>query len=187
MKKKKKPALKFGSHQPRVHPSRITLAAVPWDMGADGPANQAGLEVEQATDIDPETGKETPNPNGVIRRRRRWDGWPERYCVRGVITRDQLVIAIELRNAAAGRPTADPLAAIYIDRTSVSDPEADRIDARQKFHRMWAVVPEYARPVINRVVIEDQAIWRTGLLRRESHEDRLRRGLDDLRKAWEKN
>ena len=50
--------------------TQVTLAPNPWDMGADGPANRIGLIEEAATEIDPETGKETPNPNNVKRARR---------------------------------------------------------------------------------------------------------------------
>lgn len=48
----------------------VTLPINPWDEGAAGRANRIGLVQEDATDLDPETGKPTPNPNGVKRMRR---------------------------------------------------------------------------------------------------------------------
>ena len=43
----------------------VALPEVLWDRGADGPANRERLRLEPATEIDPETGKETQNPNGL--------------------------------------------------------------------------------------------------------------------------
>lgn len=68
MKQKRK--LKNGTRYQAASISTVTTTIAPWDMGATGPANRAGLEQEAATELDPETGKETPNPNRVKRMRR---------------------------------------------------------------------------------------------------------------------
>ena len=51
-------------HQRIVKGKPVSLSPSPWDMGATGPANRHGLEIEEAADINPETG-EVQNPNGV--------------------------------------------------------------------------------------------------------------------------
>lgn len=155
--------------------------AVPttWDRGAAGQANQNGLRTEPATDIDPETGKETPNPNGIKRRRR--DSWVERYFRGGYLTDRQAAAAISLRMASEGMRERDPLAALRIDRVAgQSDPEAARVDSRAWFREMWAQVPPASRPVIERVVLDDQPIWHGNPAQRERHMQRLCAGLDAI-------
>ena len=167
-----------------------TLPALPWDHGAKGPANLAGIVIEDATDIDPETGRESANPNRVTRARR--IDRLEAYEAQGILTRDQANIARELRAAAEGARTADPLAALgrKIDRTSgTPDPLAVAFDSRRKFHRMWALIPSYARAVVDCVILEDRPIrempgCRGSGPRHDKHADRLRRGLDELRAKW---
>ncbi|NPD16267.1 hypothetical protein HOY34_13790 [Xinfangfangia sp. D13-10-4-6] len=160
----------------------VTLAAQPtsWDRGADGPANQERLRTEPVTDFDPETGKETPNPNGVKRRRR--DDWVTRYHRAGHLTDKQAATAQSLRMAAEGMRERDPLAALPIDRRAgQSDPEAARVDSRAWFRRMWAMVPVSSRPVVERVVLDDQPIWSGGgIVARDRHMLRLCAGLDAI-------
>ena len=150
-----------------------------WDRGATGQANQNGLRTEAATDIDPETGKETPNPNGIKRRRR--DSWVERYFRAGHLTDAQASVAIRLRMASEGMRERDPLAALRIDRMAgQSDPEAARVDSRAWFREMWASVPQSSRPVIERVVLDDLPIWHGNPAQRERHMQRLCAGLDAI-------
>ena len=160
----------------------------PWDHGAKGPANRIGLVEEAATDIDPETGRETRNPNRVTRMRRR--PWIDTYLLQGKLTVAQVSIARELQDASEGAKIADPLAALrgQIDRDSrAPDPQAAAFDARRKFHRMWRNVPTNARPVIEAVVIEDMPITRFAKgSSAERQMKRLAQGLDDLRAAWAK-
>ena len=165
---------------------KVSLAPVPWDTGADGPANREGLVQEPATEIDPETGKETPNPNRVTRMRRR--DWIDTYLHQGRITVGQAEIARELRAAFEGARNADPLAAmqIQIDKDSrAPDPQAAAYDARRKFHRMWPLVPAISRPAIEAVVIEGRPITSFARGRAvERHMQRLTQGLAILRERW---
>ena len=168
-------------------PPKIVASASPsepkagqrWDKGASGPANQDGLREEPATDIDPETGKETPNPNNVRRRRR--DDWVIRYFRGGKLNAAQAAAAAKLRMASEGRRERDPLAAIGdVRHTGDDDPLARYVDNRRLFRELWARIPQSSRPVVERVVLQDQPIWRTGPATRERHMQRLRDGLDAI-------
>ena len=164
----------------------VTLPPAPWDHGATGPANRHGLIVEAATEADPVTGKDVPNPNGVTRARRR--SWVDTYLLQGKLTIAQANIARELRDAAEGVRNADPLAALgnRIDRdTGPADPQGAAYDARRKFHAMWPLVPVWAQFVIEVVVIDDAPITRFAKgSSAERQMKRLAQGLDDLRAAW---
>lgn len=150
-----------------------------WDEGAKGPANQDGLRTEPATDFDAETGKETPNPNGVKRRRR--DDWLTRYHKQDRLTTRQAAAGAKLRMASEGMREKDPLAAIRIDRrVGGSDMEAARVDARAYFRDLWAKVPRASRLVVQRVVIDDLPIWDVSAPQRDRHMERLRKGLDAI-------
>ena len=159
----------------------VTLAtASTWDMGAQGPANQARMVTEPATDLDPETGKETPNPNGIKRRRR------EAMIIllmRGKhITAAQATAAARLWMASRGKQEKDPLAALsgHAPIRSSGDPLAARMDARREFLAMWHSIPMASRPVVERVVLDDQPIWDGNSAMRERHIQRLRVGLEAL-------
>ena len=158
----------------------VTLAPTTWDMGATGPANQDRMMTEAATDIDPETGKETPNPNGIRRRRR------EAMIIllmRGkYITEAQATAAARLWMASRGKQERDPLAALtgHAPIRGDGDPLAAMVDARREFLAMWHRVPMASRPVVERVVLDDQPIWGTNPATRERHIQRLRIGLDAI-------
>ena len=165
----------------------VTLPPAPWDHGANGPANRHGLIVEPATEADPVTGKDVPNPNGVTRARRR--PWVDTYLLQGKLTIAQANIARELRDAAEGARNADPLAAFgnRIDRdTGPADPQGAAYDARRKFRAMWPLVPVYAAYVVEWVVINDQPVGAMAGRGRstERHIERLAKGLDVLRDKW---
>lgn len=149
-----------------------------WDRGADGPANRQRLRVEPATEINPETGRETPNPNNVRRYRR--DSWVQVYARQGHLTAHHEAAAIKLRMAAEGMRERDPLAAIgEVRHRGDGGPEA-MIDARRYFRDLWAMVPQDCRPVVERVVLLDEPLWRCGPSVRERHMQRLREGLDAI-------
>ena len=161
----------------------VTLPEMPWDRGADGPANQIGLVEEPRGEVDEKTGK-VKNPNGVKGVRRRL--WVETYWQQGKISRGQLNVARELLDAHEGRKAQDPLAAIKIDRqTGKPDPQAAAFDKRRKFHAMWEQVPLFARPVIEHVVINNRPLRAmagcSSARSAERHAERMRKGLDILR------
>lgn len=181
--KRKKRGLKKFSFQQAKPPAAVSLPPPPWDRGASGPANQARLVDTPATEIDAETGKETPNPNGVTRRQR--VGWIAIYWTSGKLTDAQYNAAIELRHASEGNLNADPLTALQIDRTPCGDPQASAFDARRKYHRMIAEIPRYCLPIIERVVLNDQPIWRPNGPSAARHLARLTIGLQALvDKRW---
>ena len=167
------------SRRARAKRDRATLPT-PWDQGASGPANRHRLREEPATEIDPETGRETPNPNNVKRMRR--ESWLVIYARRGHLNKSQFAAAEKLRMAADGLRDRDPLAAITPrPQGQASDPQAARVDARRFFRELWATIPAASKPVIERVVIEDAPIWsRCGSAARERHMQRLRDGLDAI-------
>lgn len=157
----------------------VALPEVLWDRGADGPANRERLRLEPATEIDPETGKETQNPNGVMRERR--ESWLVIYARKGHLDKRQFAAAEKLRMAADGLRDKDPLAAIAIDRVrGQSDPLAAQIDARRFFRELWAQVPSLSKPVVERVVIEDLPIKSGNPAQRERYMQRLREGIDAI-------
>lgn len=185
---KKKTKLKFGTNPMAKPRSEVSLAPCPWDMGASGQANRVGLVIEDRPDIDTETGKKhNPNNRKGVRRQL----WVDVYLNRGKLTLAQVNAARSLYAASHGRLRDDPLMALKvygstIDRGASEDPLAAAVDARRDFHRMWGMIPEFAKPVIERVVLDDQAIWPgAGLTAWERHMDRLSRGLQALRDAMD--
>lgn len=157
----------------------MTIRSAPWDIGATGPANQDGLRTEPATDIDPETGRETPNPNGVHRKRR--DCWPERYFRDGHIDAAQLAAALRLRMAAEGMRERDPLAALGEVRTlGDGDGLANHVDRRAWFREMWEAIPQASRPVVERVVVDDLPVQGISDGFKERQYSRLRTGLSAI-------
>lgn len=139
--------------------TQVTLAPNPWDMGADGPANRIGLIEEAATEIDPETGKETPNPNNV--RRFRKLSAAEEAQKKGALEQHHVTSAKELLSMSEGRVMGggDPLAAITV-RTPGGGPVdmlASKFDARRAYHAKWGEIPGECRHPIERLVIEDES------------------------------
>ena len=162
----------------------ITLSnPTAWDQGADGPANRDRLRAEAATDYDPETGRDTPNPNGVKRVRR--ETWVAKYRRDGKLTTAQAAAAENLYAAYAGHPARDPLAAMSakVDGKGCGDPQVTAIDRKQAFFAMWRKVPPEAKPIIEHVVLNDTAITRmAGCFGRTvpAYMERLRAGLDAI-------
>ena len=135
----------------------VSLAQVPWDQGASGPANQDGLVTEERGEVDLATGKRI-NPNGVMGKRR----MPVfmRYMVRGKITAEHAAAAQRLYAAYAGHPTRDPLAAITdrVDGGGCDDPNVTLLDRRREFYALWAAIPARCRPVVEHVVLNDEPV-----------------------------
>lgn len=134
---------------------------------------------EPATDFDPETGREARNPNGIRRRRR--ESWVHIYGRQGRLTGAQIGAAEKLRMAAEGMRERDPLAAIGEIRHNSGDVAASRVDARRYFRALWDRIPISSRPVVERVVLDDEPIWRgSGKDGHGRHMQRLRVGLDAI-------
>ena len=140
--------------KPSIPPSMPST----WDSGADGPANRVNLKPEAATDLDPATGKDTPNPNGVRRFRR--ETFIDKYASAGKLTQAQAAAASHLYAAWVGLPNRDPIAAISdrVDGRGDDDPLVSTIDKRAEFYRMWRKVPQHLRVYLDHVVLQDRSI-----------------------------
>lgn len=167
----------------------ITVKPFPWDLGAKSDAQILNKVVEEVTtSIERADGTvRMVNPNQVIRTRR--EPWLATYERKGKLSAPQAAVAYEMLSASLGLVNQDPLAALRIDRSSQCfDAEADRVDARRKFRDMWALIPGFARPVIEHVIINDRSLRSMpGCACGASetrHLDRLQRGLDALARAW---
>lgn len=165
---------------------KVTLGALPWDMGPQTAMQRAGKVVEPVVHLDPETGKRS-NPNGVLRTRR--ERWVDRYLRQGRLTTGQYAVACELIDAAEGRAAQDPLASLRVDRSYGDvDPMAAHVDGRAKFRQMWALVPVSSQPVLDHVLVQDRSLRSmAGCIdgRTEArHLGRLLAGLDALIALW---
>lgn len=165
---------------------KVTLGALPWDMGPQTAMQRAGKVVEPVVHVDAETGRRV-NPNGVLRTRR--ERWVDRYLRRGLLSDGQYAVACELIAASEGQAAQDPLAALRVDRSYGDvDPMVGYVDGRQKFRRMWVLVPLSSRPVMDHVLVQDQSLRSmAGCIdgRTEArHLGRLLVGLDALIAGW---
>lgn len=135
---------------------RITIASTPWDLGASGPANRHGLELEDAADIDPVTGK-IINPNAVKRARRvdMLGVWHRK----GVITTAGYNAAERLRDAYEATQRAPG----WADNDRVqSSPKPDhavtiQIDRLSAFARIMARVENGDRAIVWHCILEGHA------------------------------
>lgn len=148
----KKRGLKKWAVQRAAGKSEVTLSQAPWDMGAMGPANRAGLVEEERGEINPVTGK-LENPN-VVRGVRRVD-MLEVWHGKGVISTRGYNAAEKLRNAfestqrAPGWPDNDRVQ---------SSPKPDhavtiQIDRLSKFAAIYKLVPYRDNDIIWHCVI----------------------------------
>jgi hypothetical protein len=180
--KRQKDAINAASQHAKRRP--VTLPPTTWDMGATGPANRDRLHQEPATEIDPATGKDQPNPNGVRRMRRR--PWVETYARQGKLTKAQQTAAENLYAAYSGHPARDPLAVIgeTVDRERYTDPQSATVDARRRFYVMWQRVPQSSRAVMEHVVLADRPVRAMACRYNSQSEERqikrLRAGLDAI-------
>lgn len=130
----------------------VSLAQVPWDLGATGKANRCGLVIEDGGDIDPETGKRI-NPNS-IKRARRVD-MLEVWHRKGDISATGYNAAVKLRDAfeATARAPGWP----DNDRVQ-SSPKPDhavaiQIDRMSRFHAYHQHVSADDREIIDACVL----------------------------------
>jgi len=100
---------------------------------------------------------------------------------KGELTAQQAYVTMVLASAAEGEVNRDALEAIRVGTSGGSDPQAARVDARAFFRQLWAKCRPASRPVVQRVVLEDQAIWSDcGDMGRHRHLERLRIWLDAI-------
>lgn len=136
---------------------KATIPAMPWDQGADGPANRIGLIDQERGHIDLATGR-VINPNRVFGKVR----MPicQRYARQGRITEAHAAAAARLYAAYAGYPDKDPLARITdrVDGGGDADPNVTLLDRRREFYAMWQAVPQPCKPVLEHVVLNDLPI-----------------------------
>ena len=137
--------------------SPVTVAAVPWDQGAAGPANQIGLVNQERGDVDLATGRRI-NPNRVFGKVRM--PMCMRYERQGRLTEAHVATAQRIYAAWAGYPSKDPIAAIgeRVDGGGDCDPNVTGIDKRREFYVLKAMIPARCWPVIEHVVLNDLAI-----------------------------
>jgi hypothetical protein len=143
-------------HKPK---SKVTLAPPPsvmptsWDKGATGKANRIGLVEEPATEFDPATGKDTPNPNGVKRMRRvdMLEVWArnKQITTAGFNAAERLRDAFERTMRSPGWPDNDRVQ---------SSPKPDhavtiQIDRISAFHAINRLVPPEDKPIIDKCVL----------------------------------
>lgn len=149
---KPKKHLKKFSYQ-RMGPKTVTLTPYPWDKGANGQANLVGLQEEDATELDPTTGKPIPNPNGVKRMRR--VDMLEVWQKKGTITTAGYNAAVKLRNAfeatmkAPGWPDNDRVQSSAKPDQAV----AIAIDRISAFHAINKLIGPMDRAIIDTCII----------------------------------
>lgn len=167
----------------------VTLSTMPseWDMGATGQANRIGLVQEDATELDPKTGKPMPNPNGVKRMRRvdMLEVWHRKGIIStaGFNAAERLRDALEATQRSAGWPDNDRVQ---------SSPKPDhavtiQIDRLSKFHGINRLVPRDDQPIINACVFNrasPMAVTINGT--RPYRGAGYQRGLDHLRDALDR-
>lgn len=157
---------------------RITLPE--WDMGATGPANRVGLVVEDAADLDRETGK-VINPNGVKRARRvdMLEVWHKRGVIStaGFNAAEKLRDAFEATERAPGWPDNDRVQ---------SSPKPDhavaiQIDRLSRYHDIARHVGQADRAIMDACVLSRGTPATIGYKGR-----RYQEGLDLLRDALDR-
>lgn len=159
-------------------PATVTLAE--WDTGATGEANRRNLVIEDAADIDPETGK-IINPNNVKRARRvdMLEVWHKRGTITtaGYNAAECLRDAFEATERAPGWPDNDRVQ---------SSPKPDhavtiQIDRLSRYHGIAKLVRRDDWPIINACVLHHGAPSSIGYKGR-----RYQAGLDALRDALDR-
>lgn len=161
----------------------VTPHDSPWDHGADGPANRAGLVVEERGELDPATGKMV-NPNRVTGTRRLT--WLERYAAKGWVSPEGLSAGLRLHEAweRISIGTSAPWLRERVDATPRPDHAVTvQIDRREAYHRIWRGVPPGDRHVLHWVCCENRALG--GMLKRRGRnhdtlKQHLREALDRM-------
>jgi len=139
-----------------------------WDLGATGPANRAGLMIEDATWTDPETG-EKKNPNGVKRARR--IDMVESYFCRGVLDYRQYTAATALRNTfEATQRSAPAIKKVQVDSSPKPDANvAIMVDRISKYSAIGKHITPRSKRVIELVVIDNQSVGKAKEYRGWNH------------------
>lgn len=163
----------------------ITVRPFPWDLGPKTALQVENKVVEEVTHLT-DAGK-LVNPNEVIRTRR--EPWILTYGRKGKLSKAQTIVAVELLDASLGLVQQDPLIALRLERGGFGrDVEAERVDARRKFRKMWALIPAFARPVIEHVVINNCSLRSmpgcSCGASEARHLVRLQKGLQALSDEW---
>lgn len=151
-----------------------------WDTGASGPANRLMLVDEPATEFDPATGKDAPNPNG-IRRVRRMDPLEilhrkGQISTAGFNTAEKLRDAFEATQRSPGWPDNDRVQ---------SSPKPDhavtiQIDRLSRFAQIMGAVPRADKSIISACVLDRASPQKAGGI------EHLRSALDRLASAMER-
>ena len=145
-------ALKNALNAASKRKSVPTMPVAPWDTGAAGPANRAGLVIEDAADIDPQTGR-IINPNGVKRARRvdMLEVWHRQGTITtaGFNAAERLRDAFEATQRAPGWPDNDRVQASPKPDHAVTI----QIDRLSRFHDANRCVSPQDRLLIDRCVL----------------------------------
>lgn len=173
----------------RIPAKAISLPPNPWDEGATGQANRHGLEQEPATDMDPETGKPVPNPNGVKRCRRvdMLEVWYRKKIIstagfnageklRDAFNRTQMGASINMvQDRVDSSPKPDHAVTIQIDRIS-------------QYARLMALVELQDRQIIDCCILHGHspAMMRTKDKRRPYYGRGHAAGLAHIRDALDR-
>ena len=160
---------------------RPTIPAAPWDLGAKGQANQAGLVIEDTTEETPQG--RSANPNGVKRARRvdmleRWHRLGQ-ITTAGFNAAERLRDAFEATERAPGWPDNDRVQ---------SSPKPDhavtiQIDRLSRFHAVAKHISRDDRELIDHCVLSRGTPSGLRKYRGRNHQlgmDRLREALDRL-------
>lgn len=180
MSKARRKALKANnSRRSSQTRGKVTVAKSPWDHGATGQANRAGLVIEDRADIDPETGKAI-NPNGItgVRRVDLLEFWRNRRT----ITESGYQAAVRLRDAYEATMCSKP--SLPDNDRVQSSPKPDmavaiQIDRISRFDAMMRHVRHADRQIISACVLDGKHPRSLP----QFNGDRHREGLAHLRAA----
>jgi hypothetical protein len=143
--------------------SAVSLAATPtaWDLGATGPANRAGMALEERGEINPATGKRE-NPNNVqgVRRIDNIEVWHNCFVGgkhnRAWITTEQYNAAIAYRDAfeATMRAPGTDYARPIVDSSPKPDHAVTiQMDRIARYERAARAITPADRPILWHCVI----------------------------------
>lgn len=160
----------------------VTLSQTVWDTGATGPANRNGLVIEDAADMDPETGKAV-NPNNIKRARRvnMLEVWHRKGVIStaGFNAAEKLRDAFEATSRAPGWPDNDRVQSSPKPDHAVTI-QIDRLSAFHAFHRH---VTDEDREIIDACVLLGGSPMR---IRRYRGGRGYQAGLEHLRAALDR-
>lgn len=166
-------------------PRPVTMPSQPtaWDKGAMGEANRKGLIEEASVEIDPETGRETPNPNGVKRMRR--VDLLEHWLKKGDISAKGFNAAVKLRDAFLATQKV-PAVDMGQDRVD-SSPKPDHavtihIERLSRYHAYAKHISAGDKAIIENCVIDGCSPRALRQYRNENY----RKGLAHLHDALER-